>query len=1081
MKRFFHFCFLYGVFMCAAMMPLHLNAQQLTLEERVVLVKNQQRLALARSFVLKMKAGLKRADRYLGASGLSVKKANILLDGEILLLQPVLKGNFRVDGVIYGVVKDHKILLSLRDVSDILQIPWDIDVENKTVKGWYVREDKTFFLDMTSGIVRTDIGEFNISKSVFIEGDDVLVPATELGQWMDFDFVPVISAQDLRISSSELLPIQARLQRRSSNTRGHKVPEPSLPRIDDDYKTSAVPTVDIATRSTYRKQGNAVEGNDSHSATIRTVGDFAHGTLLTQVQLNDVDNLRNVRMKYKQESLKADLLGPLKARKFEVGDVTTISVPLGGGAAQELGVRVTNTDALRTFSTPTTGISGTGFPGWDVELYRENQLIGFKEIGDDGFYQFADVNLFQSNNNFRLVFYGPQGEIREESVYVPVDRALLSRGEGIYDVSVSLDGKNTYNKSNSNLTSDEGTNINLSARYEYPVMDGVTVSAGVRSNVEEGERDSALNVGASVIAKQVLLNMGVAVDDEGDMSAQLAVRRDFGEHEVSGTLDWLGTNFDVQGSDGNDGVGSIRNNINVNGPLPFRLGLKPRYNFSTSYLLNTDDDYSIQSSVGVSTAWRHLSVNEQLRHTTGSTIPEDTLDSVTSLTGTYGRNRLRLLATYELKPNNELKNMLATYNRNFTKKLNMELRVDKRYETSLTEYSAKLDWQAGFARISPRVTYNTEKDFFAGLDTRFSLLRDPTQGRVKAYDYTLTSSGGVSAFVFLDKDGDGLFNNDDEPLKGVSVKAPQNGGRKLTDENGVALFTRMGKLRLTDVYVDPETLQDPVWVAGFEGVSVLPREGNIVEVNFPIHISGELDGSVYIRAVPLPSGDDDVQRPTPKPVSLKNVRLKLYNGQGELQDSALTDATGFYYFSRIPPGRYLLIIDEKSAERGQFIRPAPQQIEIGYDGTIIYSNDIYVDAGNGDIPSAFLPDLNEYKARHPHVDFSNDEYDLVLNLGDYNSRLLMSVIWYKLQSRYDTMLTGGDLFVPPTQSYADARTGKHTLRVGLQGVTIKQAYNRCHALMVRGQYCKVEIYPSYIKQAQAAILAVSEAVPSLLP
>lgn len=1066
MKHFFHFCFLYGIFTCFIFAPCHLSAQQLTHNTGDDFVTNQKRLALARSFVAKLKAGLERGHTV-------PSEANILPEGETLLLQPVLGGNLRVDGIIYGIVKNKGILLSLRDISDVLQIPLVIDIEKKTVEGWYVREDKVFSLDLNTGIARTDIGEFNISNNVFIEGDDVLVPASELGQWMDFEFKPVVSAQDLRITSAELLPIQARDKRRQSSLGGHKIPKPSLPRIDDDYRAVGTPSIDVATRSVYRKQGDSTEGVDAHSATLRSIGDFAHGTLSTQIQLNDTDYLKNVRVKYKRESLDADLLGALKARRFEVGDITTTHVPLGGRTSQELGVRVTNTDSLRTFSTPTTGISGTGFPGWDVELYRDTQLVGFREIGEDGFYQFSNVNLFQSDNNFRLVFYGPQGEVREEELYIPVDRTLLSRGEGIYDVSISLDGENTYDKSDANLNSDDDTNVSVSALYEYPVADGVTVSAGARSHVEQAQRDSVANIGVSLVASQVLINAGLAVDDEGDMSAQLVGRRDFGEHKVSGTLDWLGANFDVQGGGVENDIGSVRSNISMNGPLPFQLGHKTRYNLSTNYLLDTNDEYSLRSSVGVNTIWKRLALNEQLTHLTGSTLQDDSLDSATSVTGTYGRNHVRILANYELKPNNELKNILASYRRDFTKKLNMELKVDKRFETALTEYSAKLDWQAGFARISPRVTYNNQKDFFAGLDTRFSLLRDPSQGRVKMYDYNITSSGGVSAFVYLDKDGDGLFNGEDEPLEGVVVKAPQNGGRQLTDGNGIALFTRMGKLRLTDVYVDAESLQDPTWVSGFDGVSILPREGNIVEVNFPVHISGELDGNVYARAVPLPQVDGEEVRAA-KPVSLKNVRLKLYNDKGALQDSVFTDVTGFYYFPRIPPGRYLVIIDEKSAVRGQFIRPAPQQIEIGYDGTVIYGNDIYVDVGKGDIPSAFLPDLDDYKARHPHIDFSNDDYDFVLNLGEYNSRLLMSVVWYKLRSRYDVMLTGADIFVPPTQSYADVKTGKHTLRVGVRHITLEQAYNRCRALSVREQYCKVEIYPSYIrqkpvKQAQADI------------
>jgi len=79
----------------------------------------------------------------------------------------------------------------------------------------------------------------------------------------------------------------------------------------------------------------------------------------------------------------------------------------------------------------------------------------------------------------------------------------------------------------------------------------------------------------------------------------------------------------------------------------------------------------------------------------------------------------------------------------------------------------------------------------------------------------------------------------------------------------------------------------------------------------------------------------------------------------------------------------------------------------------------------------------------------------------------MSVVWYKLKSRYNAMIGHGDLFVPPTQSYADVTTGKHTLRVGLKNKKLDHAYAVCRSLMARDQQCSVEIFPTYIKQASA--------------
>ena len=1049
-----NFVIFFSVLLCVVTVTTRLFAQEYNDASVDVNISEKQRRSLAQSFVSKLKARLDDIDNQMQVSGFA-KNSNILPDGENLLFEAVLAKKIRVDGGILGRVYNGMVLLSLRDIGDVLQLPISIDSDKKTAQGWYIREERKFDLDLNSKIVTTDVGAFNVSDNFVIEGDDILVPAQELASWVDFNIRTDVSTQELHIVSSELLPIQERYLRRNNRRNGYELPEPSLPLGGEDYKAIDVPIVNVATRSTYRKNDGENEGQSNHSASISTAGDFAHGTLSTRAQINNKDQLKNFRANYKQESVDADLLGDLKARRFEVGDVITTRTPLGGNVAQEFGVRVTNTDSLRRFNTPTTNISGDASPGWDVELYRNNQLVGFREVSDDGFYSFDNVDLFLANNNFRLIFYGPQGEVREENIFVPVDRNNIADDVGTYDVSVSLSGKNTYNNRDNHQKDEDEGSLNISAFYEKPVLKETAISAGIRSSQDDGVRNAVGNVGFSTTVMQTLLNGNLAADDEGEISTELAMRHDFAEHEFSDVLSWQGAGFDVHGSGQND-EDLLKNNLSLSGPLPIKLGLRPRYNLGVNYATDTDDDYIVNTSLGMNTSIKNIFVNEELRHST-SNEADDILESSTNISGLYGRNRVRFGTNYLIKPDSELTNVLASYKRDITDKLDFEVGVNKRFETSLTEYSAKLDWQAGFIRLSPSITYNNQHDFFAGLNTRFGLLRDPSLGRAKMYDYPISNSGGVSAFVFLDKAGDGEFNDDDEPLDGVVVRAPQNGGRVITDENGVALFTRMNKLRLTDVLLDPDSLQDPTWVPGFDGVSILPREGYIAEIDFPVHISGEIDGSIYARSK---DGGND------RSVSLRNIQIKLYNYEGEVEKSVFTDPTGFYYIAAVPPGRYFLIIDEKSASRGGFIRPEPQQIEIGYDGTIIYGNDIYVDVGGEDIPSTFLTDIDDYKARHPHIDFSYDDYNLVLNLGEFNSRLLMSVVWYKLRSRYSSILSGGELFVPPADSYADVKTGKHTLRVGLQDNEIAEAYDRCRAFMARELYCKVEIYPSYMKHAK---------------
>ncbi len=870
----------------------------------------------------------------------------------------------------------------------------------------------------------------------------------------------------MKIETDIPLPLLAKIGRQNFKQYGDRVSEPSLPYQDAGGAFVKAPAIDVSTSSTYRRQGGSdASGVDTHSANVNTVGDFAGGSLVTQLQLNDGDKLASARVNYKRESLDADLLGPLKARKYEIGDVSGVALPFAQSQGQELGFRVTNTDQTKNFSRPLTAISGTAIPGWDVELYRGSQLLDTVEIGDDGYYQFSDIILFLNDNNFKLRFYGPQGEIREEDVYVPVDRSLLSERDGIYDVSVSLNDKNTYLKRPS--TGGDVGSINIAALYEKPLSNGVTGIVGVRSNERDGVRDIVGNIGASATIGQTLVNTGIAVDDEGEASANLVLRRDFAGHQFRSSFDWTAANFDVSDDSSLFSLTPInaRDNfssaLNLNGPLFSAESMRSSYAVDSQISWDGAGDYNMQSSLGLDMGIKGMNVSGSLRHLTGSNIDDPLVETSLNLAGRLAGNRLRLSTNYEIAPESVLSSVTASVQRDLTKKLDVEFSATKRPQFSQTEYQARLDWQAGFIRISPSIRYNSEHDFFAGLNTRFGLVRDPATESVRMFDESVTHMGMLSAFVYLDHNGDGVFNGNDEPLKDVIVSAPQNGRRATTDKNGVALFKRMQRMKLTDVYIDNDNLPDPVWVSGFEGVSVLPREGYVAEVSFPIHLSGEIDGTIYAKSV-----DSQRDGVAAEPLALRNIGVSLYNDKGEVESKVVSDATGFYYFTKVPPGRYYLIIDEISAIRKSFIRPEPQPIEIGYDGTVIYGNDLFVRPGEGDIPSEILANMEDVQANHPDVDFSVDDYQTVLNLGEYNSRLLMSVVWYKLRSRYASILAGSDLFIPPSESYVDAVKGKHILRVGFKGDDVSDAYNRCRAFLVRAQNCKVEIYPRNTKHAQ---------------
>lgn len=1017
-------------------------------------IDHEQKLALARAFVAKMKQGNNSADRFMDATGFG--DVNQYNDGETFLLQPLLNQKYRLDSYILTLIKSNKPLISMRDFVQAMEMAITIDVAGKKASGWYIKEDLKFSFDAADNKVISHDGEFELSDQVLYEDDDIWVPAPELMQWFGLEQRIDLSTLELRVSSKIPFPIEARLSRRNNNFVNKGFEEPSLPYYKNEYKQSDIPVVDVSTNSSFRRENRDGLTSRNHTANIDTVGDFARGTLKTQTQMNNRDGIASITANYKQESIDASLLGPLHARRLEVGDVITTDVPLASNVQRELGFRVTNTDSRLNFSRATTVISGSAIPGWDVELYRDTQKLGFTEVDETGFYKFEDVNLYQDDNNFRVVFYGPQGEVREENVYVPFDRNLLARKGGVYDVSVSFDGKNTYNKNLDRIDNpDEGT-LRLSALYEKPIVAGLSGSVGLSTFETDENRDAIVNAGLYSTLGQTLLNLDVSTDDEGEMASDLVLRRNLAEHEFRNTLKWRGAGFDgVRQSDNPlDLKTTYQNEFNVSGPFPIIEDINPHYSLGSTYGWDNNGEDFLTSSVGLNAGWRNISFNGDVLHQTASTMDQDRIDSRMDILTAIGNNRFRFGMNYNIKPNAEFQSLIADYHRRVTEKVDAGFSVEKKPLQELTEYQASLDWQAGFIRISPRIVYDTNQSFFAGLNTRFGLVRDPHTKKYKMYDTSLSSYGMMSAFVYLDKNGDGKFSEGDEPIRDAVVMAPQSGRRVKTDENGIALFNNMTSLRLTDVFIDSESFADPLWVVGYRGASVLPREGYVAELDFPVHMAGELDGNIYA------AGEGGLQLP------LRNMMINLYNDKGEIEQSAFSESDGFYYFGRIPPGRYLLMVDEQSAKNSNIIRPEPQRIEIGYDGTVIYSNDILVEKGDKDIPVSIIANMQNYKDEYKDIDFDNGAYQTVLNLGEYNSQVMMSLTWFKLQSRYGSIIRGAKIFELPSNTSLDQKSGKYILRVGIPGEGIDKSYKRCRALIARGLACRVEILPDDMKQAK---------------
>lgn len=1036
------------------------DSQQQTLAS----VDRARLLSVAKQFVARIDRGFAEADNYME----QVKRqgdgdAVDIPDGSLLIFRPRIgreEKPYILTRDIVGYKQGGDAYLSLRDLFSMAGFSITVDAAEGRAEGWFIRENKPFLLDVDAGTVSAADRSYELRPDdVRIEDGDIYVLGAALGQWFNARITPRLSSQYLDIVTEQKWPIEERLDRENRTLRrAGRLPPPSLPRYEKPYEVASVPSAIVSLGHSYRDPGTDL-GKSSHRSRYSVIasGDVAKMTGEAFVSGDDEKTVKNMRVNLSRDSDKPELLGPLKARRFEVGDVTPARLPLTGSATQELGARVTNreTNAPPAFST--TVFTGNGEPNWDVELYRNDQLIGYETIGEDGRYDFGEVDLFMGDNTFRLVFYGPQGEIREEVQHLVVDPRRFEGEEGIYDVSLTMNEEQTYNYRETD-DPDKGS-PHLVASYQKTFNRNLSMTTGLRAREEEGEQKLYLMGGVSTIAGNTLVDLNTAVDESGEAAIEAVGRRRFGKHDARASLQVNTDNYtpDTEEEDARILLG----NFSLRGPLNPYIGQRMDYNLNTRYLEQASGHNRFETGAGITARVGRTNYSHNIRYDRRDREDgvEERIRGSLGARGSLGKTRWRTIAGYELAPESELESLLLDLSRDLSKSLSARFELEHDIQPAITEGRLSVNWLTDYAIVSPRLEIDTEDEVYAGLNMRFGVTRDPKSGDVVVTNRPVAQRGGVSARVYLDPDGDHRYTEGiDKYIEGVTVKAVHSGTNATTNEDGIAFLYDLQSHRLTDIAIERDTFDDPFWIPAFEGVSIRPRPGSTTEIDFPVHVSGEIDGTVYV------TDKDGDQKPA------KGIRLSLYDISGEKIQESAAAYDGFYIFSQIPPGTYYIIVNEDDARALRAARPVPQKVSFDYNGTIIYGHDIYLESAEEDVPFTISPDLADFKARHPHIKMDSIEPgSLVLNLGAYHSRLMMAVIWYRLQNRYSDIIGQGSILVPPSQSFSSASDGRHVLRVRIDGRDPEQALKKCRALSARGLSCGVEWLPVKTKSQEAAL------------
>ena len=814
----------------------------------------------------------------------------------------------------------------LGELTRALEFPIDIFPDSGRAEGWFLDEGRTFQLDVNRRSAR--VGGHDVlfdAERVLVEPDEIYVESDLFALWFPVDLAVDLRNLVLRIDSLDPLPVEQRLERERRRERALArrllLERPAYPRATAPYRWIGWPFVDVTTSYAH----SHADGGDGDPRAIAAYSLLAASDLAQMegqfLLAGDRDDpVREVLTHAGRTDPKGNLLGPLRATGFALGDVYAPQSALIAESVKGRGFSLASYPLDRPSEFDRTTLQGEGAPGWEAELYRNDALIDFQVIGDDGRYEFTDIPVLYGLNLLRVVLYGPQGQRREEQrrFYVGPDQiepgranyriALNQHGADLIQVAGDLDDPDPRQGQARFLAEYErGLERHLSAALSLASLPIRTGAHSVRHAYVGTDLRSSIG--------PVYSSVNASTDLDGGWAALGAVQ-----------TRWRGLNWTGEYGHFHD----YRSERIDDADLPTRW-LRGRVDGGVTLSVPVSVSLDLRRTQRQS-GQADVEIGNRVAFSLPRVIFSHTLDWW-SYSG--GAEDIADRAIGEILLNSRVREVsvrgaLQYMARPVTKGQNLILSLDRRWERlgrlNLDIYGSLASphrvtcsggWNRTFRHFTLGVqgSYTDDGSYALGTMISISLSRDPALGAWRVEGQTMAANGVALARVRLDRDGDGRVSAADEPVPDLQFRV--NRSRRLglvTDARGEALITGLSANRAADVTVDQDSFSDPFWIVQPEGFSVLSRPGVATVMDFLVRETGAIEGTVFIRR------GQQVREAS-------GVGIELLDGEGRVVKQTTSARDGFYVFEMVPYGPYTIRVAEKSAAQLQLTAP-PQSTAI---------------------------------------------------------------------------------------------------------------------------------------------------------
>jgi hypothetical protein len=628
-----------------------------------------------------------------------------------------------------------------------------------------------------------------------------------------------------------------------------------------------------------------------------------------------------------RESPDGGLLGPMKARRVELGDLYTVpTMDLVGALPQGRGLNISNYPLNYSVRFATKTFRGPLPVGWSVEFFQNGSLVGYQPPTGTGVYLFQDVPLRFGINLFQLVFHGPLGEVREVKYRLDISQDQPAPGAFYYGVAGvqpradEVDALLPYGTADSALVKPS-----YMVHADYGLSTAFSVQGGAAGMEQVNGFNSYAMMGVRGVWSFLALQMTAAQDQgvnptpgtglewvlsTGNAYSTLTVRRDqflngF-QRSIYDSADLGAIGYQVKDATG----------VDLNWTLnPFRIPL--------SLSAQVDEENYVGGAEGT---------RERIILSTHA-LGVNLSNSITRLTLPQQPNPLQgdLMATMFKTGWSWQGNLYYDQDRLTGWGAQAQFNGPQGYQyscgaigpvgsTYAVDSPGPVQINAGVQRLTGRWGFglNLQKtgSTYAGyFQLQVSLGREPRTGKWVSDAQSLATTGSVSAIAFQDTNGNGVRDPGEPTIPGAKFQVGGTGATNQVQDPAVTFITKLAPSQPVDVSLDESSLEDTAQKAAVKAFTIVPRPGKVERLEFPVVFLGDVNGVTRIHR-----GGKQEEMP--------GLEVELLDASGKRVRATRSAYDGFFEFRDIPFGEYLLRVTPEEIARVGLKPSAPRRILI---------------------------------------------------------------------------------------------------------------------------------------------------------